>query len=173
MQENVFAAIQKNPSCSTSTVTTSSSGVLSDKIHLQDQVKKGRLTPMIKQRAEMHKTMLSLIERSARSSNDNEDDELDLSFAALAMRIQCNFTMTQREAVHTEILNLVDTAISNKEQGMPLLTLRFQAFQGQQAVEQQVQVAATSDANAKSEYVTTTNAASTTSANDQLQWRSE
>ena len=45
------------------------------------------------------------------------------------MRIRCNFTLTQREAIHTEILNLVNTAIANKEKGMPLISPRFQGFQ--------------------------------------------
>ena len=140
IQENeLFAAIQKNPPSSGSASTSSSSGDISSKMHLQEQVKKGRLTPMAKQRAEMHKTMLSLIEHNSRATSENEDDELDLSFVSLAMRIRRNFTMSQREALHREILNLVNTAISNKERGMPLLTPRFQAFQGQQ-VEQQVQV---------------------------------
>ena len=60
-------------------------------MHLQEQVKKGRLTPMAKQRAEMHKTMLSLIERNSRATSENDDDELDLSFASLAMRIRMKF----------------------------------------------------------------------------------
>ena len=143
IQENeLFAAIQKNPSSSGSASTSSSSGDIASKMHLQEPVKKGRLTPMAKQRAEMHKTMLSLIERNSRATSENEDDELDLSFASLAMRIRRNFTMSQREAIHTEIINLVNTAIGNKERGMPILTPspRFQAFQGQQQVEPQVQV---------------------------------
>ena len=128
MQQNeYFAAMQKNPTTSGSSSTTSSGGI-SAKIHLQDAVKKSRLTPMAKQRHEMHKTMLSLIERSSRSNNNDNDDELDLSFASLAMHIRRNFTLTQREAIHTEILNLVNTAIANKEKGMPIITPRFQGF---------------------------------------------
>ena len=62
MQQNeIFAAMQKNPTTSGSSSTTSSGGIAA-KIHLQDAIKKGRLTPMAKQRHEMHKTMLSLIE---------------------------------------------------------------------------------------------------------------
>ena len=61
MQQNgIFAAMQKNPTSSGSSSTTSSGG-MSVKIHLQDAIKKGRLTPMTKQRHKMHKTMLSLI----------------------------------------------------------------------------------------------------------------
>ena len=134
MQQNeIFSAMQKNPTSSGSSSTTSSGG-MSAKIHLQDAIKKGRLTPMAKQRHEMHKTMLSLIERSSRSNNnDNNDDELDLSFASLAMRIRRNFNLTQREAIHTEILNLVNTAIANKEKGMPIITPRLQGFHIQAA----------------------------------------
>ena len=88
---------------------------------------------MAKQRHEMHKTMLSLIERGSRSNNNDNDDELDLSFASLAMRIRCNFNLTQREAIHTEILNLVNTAIANKEKGMPIITPRLQGFHIQAA----------------------------------------
>ena len=84
---------------------------------------------MAKQRHEMHKTMLSLIERSSRSNSNDDDDKLDLSFASLAMRIRHNFTLSQREAIHTEIINLVNTTISNKEKGMPVITPRFQGFQ--------------------------------------------
>ena len=130
-QNEIFAAMQKNPTSSGRSSTTSSGG-MSAKIHLQDVIKKGRLTPMAKQRHEMHKTMLSLIERSSRSNNNN-DDELDLSFASLAMHIRRNFNLTQREAIHTEILNLVNTVIANKEKGMPIITPRFQGFQIQAA----------------------------------------
>ena len=84
---------------------------------------------MAKQRHKMHKTMSSLIERSSRSNNNDNDDELDLSFASLAMHIRHNFNLIQREAIHTEILNLVNTAIANKEKGMPIITPRFQGFQ--------------------------------------------
>ena len=49
------------------------------------------------------------------------------------MLIRCNFNLTQREAIHTEILNLVNTAIANKEKGMPFITPRFQGFQIQAA----------------------------------------
>ena len=133
MQQNeIFAAMQKNPTSSGSSSTTSSGG-MSAKIHLQDAIKKGRLTPMAKQRHEMHKTMLSLIERSSRSNNNDNDDELDLSFASLAMCIRRNFNLTQREAIHTEILNLVNTAIANKEKGMPIITPRLQGFHIQAA----------------------------------------
>ena len=62
MQQNeIFAAMQKNPTSSGSSSTTSSGG-MSAKIHMQDAIKKGRLTPIVTQRHEMHKTMLSLIE---------------------------------------------------------------------------------------------------------------
>ena len=133
MQQNeIFAAMQKNPTSSGSSSTTSSGG-MSAKIHLQDAIKKGRLTPMAKQRHEMHKTMLSLIKRSSRSNNNDNDDELDLSFASLAMRIRRNFNLTQREAIHMEILNLVNTAIANKEKGMPIITPRLQGFHIQAA----------------------------------------
>ena len=133
MQQNeIFAAMQKNPTNSGSSSTTSSGG-MSAKIHLQDAIKKGRLTPMAKQRHEMHKTMLSLIERGSTSNNNDNDDELDLSFASLAMHIRRNFNLTQREAIHTEILNLVNTAIANKEKGMPIITPRLQGFHIQAA----------------------------------------
>ena len=132
MQQNeIFAAMQKNPTSSGSSST--SSGGMSAKIHLQDAIKKGRLTPMAKQRHEMHKTMLSLIERSSRSNNNDNDDELDLSFASLAMQIRCNFNLIKREAIHMEILNLVNTAIANKEKGMPIITPRLQGFHIQAA----------------------------------------
>ena len=88
---------------------------------------------MAKQRHEMHKTMLSLIEQSSRSNNNDNDDELDLSFASLAMCIRCNFTLTQRDAIHMEILKLVNTAIANKEKGTPIINPRFQGFQIQAA----------------------------------------
>ena len=133
MQQNeIFAAMQKNPTSSGSSSTTSSGG-MSAKIHLQDAIKKGRLTPMAKQRHKMHKTMLSLIERSSRSNNNDNDDELDLSFASLAMCIRHNFNLTQRESIHMEILNLVNTAIANKEKGMPIITPRLQGFHIQAA----------------------------------------
>ena len=133
MQPNeIFAAMQKNPTGSGSSSTTSFGGI-SAKIHLQDAIKKGRLTPMAKQRHKIHKTMLSLIEQSSRSNNNDNEDELDLSFASLAMHIRYNFTLTQREAIHKEILNVVNTAIANKEKGMPIINPRFQGFQIQAA----------------------------------------
>ena len=44
---------------------------------------------------------------------NNQVDELDISFTALAMCIRYNLSMKEREAIHSEILNFVNKVISN------------------------------------------------------------
>ena len=117
-----FAQFQKKqntgkPQPSTSTSTTS----ISSKVHLQDISKNSRLTPAAKQRMAMQSAMLSMFEKSQSKMSEETEDDLDLSFASIAMRMRRNFDLLQREQIHVEIMNIVNEAIRNKKkaQGTP------------------------------------------------------
>ena len=119
-----FALFQKKqntgkpqPSTSTSTSTTS----ISSKVHLQDISKNSRLTPAAKQRMAMQSAILSMFEKSQLKMSEDPEDDLDLSFASIAMRMRRNFDLLQREQIHVEIMNIVNEAIRNKAQGTPLI----------------------------------------------------
>ena len=116
-----FALFQKKqntgkPQPSTSISTTS----ISSKVHLQDISKNSRLTPAAKQRMAMQSAMLSMFEKSQSKMSEDPEDDLDLSFASIAMRMWRNFDLLQREQIHVEIMNIVNEAIRNKAQGTPL-----------------------------------------------------
>ena len=109
------------PSKSTSTSTTS----ISSNIHLQDISKNSRLTPAAKQRMAMQSAMLSMFEKSQSKMSEDPEEDLDLSFASIAMRMCRNFDLLQREQIHVEIMNIVNEAIRNKAQGTPLIVLKI------------------------------------------------
>ena len=117
-----FALFQKKqntgkPQPSTSTSTTS----ISSKVHLQDISKNSRLTPAAKQHMAMQSAMLSMFEKSQLKMSEDPEDDLDLSFASIAMHMWRNFDLLQREQIHVEIMNIVNEAIRNKAQGTPLI----------------------------------------------------
>ena len=87
-----FALFQKKqnsgkPRPSTSTSTTS----ISSKVHLQDICKNSRLTPAAKQHMAMQSAMLSMFEKSQLKMSEDPEDDLDLSFASIAMCMRRNF----------------------------------------------------------------------------------
>ena len=117
-----FALFQKKqntgkPQPSTSTSTTS----ISSKVHLQDISKNSRLNPAAKQRMAMQSAMLSMFEKSQLKMSEDPEDDLDLSFASIAMRMRRNFDLLQREQIYVEIMNIMNEAIRNKAQGTPLI----------------------------------------------------
>ena len=64
--------------------------------------------------------MLSLIKDANKHANE-EDDELDLSFASMAKRMRKNLNEKQREKVLSGIQKLVSSAIENAEAGLPVI----------------------------------------------------
>ena len=124
MQQNEeFALFQKQqnvgkaqPSTSTSAITS-----ISSKIHLQDVTKSSRMTAAAKQRMAMQSAMLSMFEKTQSKMSEDPEDDLDLSFASIAMRMRRNFDAIEKEQLHVEIMNLVNEAIRNKGQGQPVI----------------------------------------------------
>ena len=62
----------------------------------------------------MQSAMLSMFEKSQLKMLEDPEDDLDLSFASIAMRMWRNFDLLQREQIHVEIINIVNEAIRNK-----------------------------------------------------------
>ena len=124
MQQNEeFALFQKQqntgkaqPSTSTSTITS-----ISNKIHLQDVTKSSRMTAAAKQCIAMQSAMLSMFEKTQSKMSEDPEDDLDLSFASIAMRMRRNFDAIEKEQLHVEIMNIVNEAIRNKSQGQPVI----------------------------------------------------
>ena len=53
--------------------------------------------------------------------SEEPEDDLDLSFASIAMHMRRNFDLLQRKQIHVEIMNIMNEAIRNKAQGTPLI----------------------------------------------------
>ena len=115
-----FALFQKKQNTGKPQPSTSTTSI-SSKVHLQDISKNSRLTPAAKQRMAMQSAMLSMFEKSQSKMSEDPEDDLDLSFASIAMRMRRNFDLLQREQIHVEIMNIVNEAIRNKAQGTPLI----------------------------------------------------
>ena len=113
-----FALFQKKQNTGKPQPSTSTSTSISSKVHLQDISKNSRLTPAAKQRMAMQSAMF---EKSQSKMSEDQEDDLDLSFASIAMHMWRNFDLLQREQIHVEIMNIVNEAIRNKAQGTPLI----------------------------------------------------
>ena len=71
---------------STSSSTASASSKMKLNIHLQDTTQKFRATAASRRRDQVTNEMLNLIKDANKQANE-EDDELDLSFASMAKRM--------------------------------------------------------------------------------------
>ena len=90
-------------------------------IHLQDSSAKFRMTPAAKKREAMTDAMLNVMQETQKQlTSIEEEDPLDLSFASMAKRMKSNLTPKQVEKVHIAIQNLVNNAIENAEEGLPV-----------------------------------------------------
>ena len=123
MQDNkAFTAFQKkqngkcHPSTSIAPTTT-----FSNKIHLQDVPKANRMTAAAKQHMQMHNAMLTMFEKSQSKMSDEAEDDLDLSFASITIQMHSNFNSMEKEQLHMEIMNHVNEAIYNKNQGQRII----------------------------------------------------
>ena len=103
-----------------STATASASSKMKLNIHLQDTTEKFHATAASRRRDQVTNEMLSLIKDANKHANE-EDDELDLSFASMAKRMQKNLNEKQREKVLSGIQKLVSSAIENAEAGLPVI----------------------------------------------------
>ena len=123
MQQNEeFALFQKQQNSGKAVPSTSTAVPnINNKIHIQDVSKSSRMTAAAKQRMAMQSAMLSMFEKSQAKMSDEAEDDLDLSFASIAMRMRRNFDALEKEQIHVEIMNLVNDAIRNKGQGLPLI----------------------------------------------------
>ena len=104
----------------TSTSTASASSKMKLNIHLQDTTQKFRATAASRRHDQVTDEMLSLIKDANKQANE-EDDELDLSFASMAKRMRKNLNKKQREKVLSGIQKLVSSAIENAEAGLPVI----------------------------------------------------
>ena len=89
---------QEPPASKTVTPSTSATASASSKmklnIHLQDTTQKFRATAASRRRDQVTNEMLSLIKDANKHANE-EDDELDLSFASMAKRMRKNLNEKQ------------------------------------------------------------------------------
>ena len=105
---------------STSSSTASASSKMKLNIHLQDTTQKFRATAASRRHDQVTNEMLNLIKDANKQANE-EDDELDLSFASMAKRMRKNLNEKQREKVLSGIQKLVSSAIENAEAGLPVI----------------------------------------------------
>ena len=143
MQQNEeFALFQKQQNAGKVVPSTSTSvPKINNKIHLQDPSKASRMTTAAKQRMAMQSAMLSMFEKSQAKMSDEAEDDLDLSFASIAMRMRRNFDALEKEQIHVEIMNIVNEAIRNKSQGQPVIVLKISIAEHSQKMRQlQVQL---------------------------------
>ena len=103
-----------------STATASASSKMKLNIYLQDTTQKFRATAASRRRDQVTNEMLSLIKDANKHANE-EDDELDLSFASMAKRMRKNLNEKQQEKVLSGIQKLVSSAIENAEAGLPVI----------------------------------------------------
>ena len=89
-------------------------------IHLQDTTQKFLATAASRRSDQVTNEMLSLIKDANKHANE-EDDELDLSFASMAKRMRKNLNEKQREKVLSNIQKLVSSAIENTKAGLPVI----------------------------------------------------
>ena len=114
-----------NPAVPSATPSTSTEGMAS-KVHLQAPRAK-RYTPAAQQRNELTNTMIQMFQQEQKKLLE-EDDELDLSFAAYAKRMRTFLDQNQREEVLQQIGQLINTAVNNVRSGMPVLQKNPQVF---------------------------------------------
>ena len=69
----------------------------------------------------MQSAMLSMFEKSQSKMSQDPEDDLDLSFASIAMHMLRNFDLLEREQIHVEIINIINEAIRNKAQSRPVI----------------------------------------------------
>ena len=105
---------------STSSSTASASSKMKLNIHLQDTTQKFCATAASRRRDQVTNEMLNLIKDANKQANE-EDDELDLSFASMAKRMRKNLNEKQHEKVLSGIQKLVSSAIENAEAGLPVI----------------------------------------------------
>ena len=103
-----------------STATASASSKMKLNIYLQDTTQKFRATAASRRCDQVTNEMLSLIKDANKHANE-EDDELDLSFASMAKRMRKNLNEKQQEKVLSGIQKLVSSAIENAEAGLPVI----------------------------------------------------
>ena len=104
----------------TATATASASSKMKLNIHLQDTTQKFHATAASRSHDQVTNEMLSLIKDANKHANE-EDDELDLSFASMAKRMWKNLNEKQQEKVLSGIQKLVSSAIENAEAGLPVI----------------------------------------------------
>ena len=114
-----------NPAVPSATPSTSTESMAS-KVHLQAPRAK-RYTPAAQQRNELTNTMIQMFQQEQKKLLE-EDDELDLSFAAYAKRMRTFLDQNQREEVLQQIGQLINTAVNNVRSGMPVLQKNPQVF---------------------------------------------
>ena len=103
--------------------TSNASSKIKMNIHLADPSTKYRQTPAARKREAMNDAMLDLVKETHKQMKESgeEEDALDLSFISMAKRMCTNLNAKQIEKVHIAFQTLVNTAIDNAEQGLPVV----------------------------------------------------
>ena len=66
-------------------------------------------------------TMINYIQKANSNQEEDADDELDLTFAGIAMQMRLHLDATQRQRVLNKIQTLVGNCIDNVLEGLPLM----------------------------------------------------
>ena len=107
-------SIENRPTASTSSSTAS---LGPSRLHIQKPRAK-KMTKTAKQRQEMHKSFLSILEKD-QSHDIKPDDEIDSSFFGYANHMCLHLNQDQKEDVLQEINKVVTQAINNVRAGLP------------------------------------------------------
>ena len=107
-------SIENHPTASTSSSTAS---LGPSRLHIQKPRAK-KMTETAKQRQEMHKSFLSILEKD-QSCDIKPDDEIDSSFFGYANTMHLHLNQDQKEDVLQEINKVVTQAINNVRAGLP------------------------------------------------------
>ena len=110
------------PSASASTSSDSSTAGPS-RVHIQKPRAK-RITESARQRQELTNSFIELV-RQEQQRDIRSEDELDVTFAALATRMRLHLNKDQREDVIQEIDRVVREAINNVRHGMAAVNNRM------------------------------------------------
>ena len=111
-------SIENRPTASTST-SSSTASLGPSRLHIQKPHAK-KMTETAKQRQEMHKSFLSILEKE-QIHDMRPDDEIDSTFFGYANRMHLHLNQDQKEDVLQEINKVVTQAINNVHAGLPAI----------------------------------------------------
>ena len=111
-------SIENRPTASTST-SSSTASLGPSRLHIQKPRAK-KMTETAKQRQEMHKSFLSILEKD-QIRDTKPDDEIDSTFFGYANRMRLHLNQDQKEDVLQEINKVVTQTINNVRADLPAI----------------------------------------------------